>query len=219
MLEKLFGVRLVSKVRAILLMEADFNTANKMVYGNGMLDNARKYKLMPEEIFSEKNRTADDGSLAKVLFYDIVRIARVPAAIASVDASNCYDRIAHAIASLVFQSFGVPDMAVKAMLEAIQNMKFFLRTAFGDSKDFAGSTLQIKTQGLCQGNGAAPAGWCVISITILGAHKKKGHGAHFLAQISVVRQHLAAVLFVDDTDLLHVNLEITETVQEAFDAM
>ncbi len=33
MLEKMFGVRLVSKLRAILLMEADFNAMNKEVYG------------------------------------------------------------------------------------------------------------------------------------------------------------------------------------------
>jgi hypothetical protein len=73
MLEKMFGVRLVSKLRAILLMEADFNAMNKKVYGVWMLDTARKYKLVPEEIFSEKNRMADNGGLAKTLFYDIMR--------------------------------------------------------------------------------------------------------------------------------------------------
>jgi hypothetical protein len=40
---------------------------------------------MPEEIFSEKNWMADDGTLCKTLFYDINRQARVPAAIASVN--------------------------------------------------------------------------------------------------------------------------------------
>ena len=38
-----------------------------------MMDNSRKYKLMPDEIFSEKGRMADDGGLVKILFYDIVR--------------------------------------------------------------------------------------------------------------------------------------------------
>src|SRR5210317_546410 len=105
MLEKVLGKRLVAKLRAILLMEADFNFSNKLVYGVRMLDNVRKYGFMPEEIFSERNRMADDGSLGKTLFYDIVRQLRVPAAISSVDAANCYDRVAHAIASMVFQSF------------------------------------------------------------------------------------------------------------------
>ncbi len=126
MLEKMFGVWLISKLRAILLMEADFNTMNKEVYGVRMLDNAQRYKLIPEEIFSEQNCTADNGGLAKTLFYNIACQTCTPAAIASVDASNCYDWIAHAMASLIFQSFGVKSMAVSAMLETIQEMKFFL---------------------------------------------------------------------------------------------
>ena len=117
MLEKMFGVHLVSKLRAILLMEADFNATNKEVYGVRMFNVAQKYKLIPEEIFSKKNRTADDGGLAKMLFYDIVRQSCSAAAIALVDASNCYNRIAHAMASLIFQSFGVESTAVLAMLK------------------------------------------------------------------------------------------------------
>ncbi len=105
-------------------MEGDFNAVNKMVYGMGMLKNVRDHNLMPKEIFSKKNRMADDGTLCKTLFYNITRQARVPAAIALVDASNCYDRIAHAMALLVFQAFGVPTTAIKTMLEAIENMKF-----------------------------------------------------------------------------------------------
>ena len=174
---------------------------------------------MAEEIFSEKNRMADDGTLAKVLFYDIVRQLRIPASLSSVDAANCYNRIAYAIALIVFQSFGVPKGVVTSMLSAIEEMKFFLRTAYGDSKGFAGSTIQIKTQGLCQGNGAAPAGWAVISITILNAHKRKGHGGHFVCPISALRGHLAAILFVDNTDLIHLDMEHDECVVEAHDAM
>ena len=55
MLEKTLGVTLISKLQAILLMEADFNTMNKIVYGNRMMTNVRKCILMPEEIFSKKN--------------------------------------------------------------------------------------------------------------------------------------------------------------------
>jgi hypothetical protein len=55
MLEKTLGNMLVTKLRAILLMEADFNATNKIVYGSRMLNNAREYKQMPEEIFSKKN--------------------------------------------------------------------------------------------------------------------------------------------------------------------
>lgn len=56
MLEKVMGgVRLITKLRAILLMEADFNGMNKIIFGERMMEyNLRKYELVPEEIFSKK---------------------------------------------------------------------------------------------------------------------------------------------------------------------
>jgi hypothetical protein len=162
-------------------MEGDFNATNKMVHGVRMLNNARDHNLlMLEEIFSKKNRMADDGTLCKTLFYNITRQVHVSAAIALVVAFNCYDRIVHAMASMIFQAFGVPTTAIKSMLWMVENMKFFLRTGFGNSTLFAEGGISIKTQGLCQGNRASPAGWAVISICILWAHGKKSHGAKFL---------------------------------------
>jgi hypothetical protein len=86
MLEKTLGITLVTKLRAILLMEADFNTTNKIIYRNRMMVKAREHDLMPEEIFREKNRMADNGTLSKTLFCNLARQARAPAAIASVGA-------------------------------------------------------------------------------------------------------------------------------------
>jgi hypothetical protein len=130
MLEKIFGCALITKLRLILLMEADFNATNKTIYGIWMLHNIRKYKLMPEELFSERNKLADDGTLSKVLFFDIARQSRRPAGLASVDADNCYDWIAHPMASMIFQSFGVPTPAIALQLSTIQRMKSFLRTGY-----------------------------------------------------------------------------------------
>jgi hypothetical protein len=48
MLQKLFGCSLITKLCAILLIEADFNGANKMVYGTRMLEQARNNNLMPK---------------------------------------------------------------------------------------------------------------------------------------------------------------------------
>ena len=122
---------------------------------------------------------ADYGALTKVLYYDIAQQLRIVAAVASVDASNCYDRAANAIASLIFQVFGVKSEVYLTMLECIQNMRFYLRTAFGDSKEFAGSSILAEYQGLCDGNGAALSGFGAIGIVILNYHKAKGHGAKF----------------------------------------
>ena len=56
MLEKKLGCTLLAKLRAILLMEADFNHSNKEIFGSRMLDNVRKgrnytaTKLVPAKI-------------------------------------------------------------------------------------------------------------------------------------------------------------------------
>ncbi len=86
-----------------------------------MLANVRKYKLMPEEVYSERNHLADDGTLSKVLFYNIVRQLQRPAGLALVDTDNCYNCIDHPMASMVFQSFGVPTPAIESMLTRISS--------------------------------------------------------------------------------------------------
>jgi hypothetical protein len=65
MLKKMLGVTLVTKLRAMLLMEVDFNASNKIIYGVGMMEQAREYNLMPDEIYSKKNWMADDETLTK----------------------------------------------------------------------------------------------------------------------------------------------------------
>ena len=149
--------------------------------------------------------------LSKVLFFDIARQLRRPAGLASVDADNCYDQIAHPMASMIFQAFGVPTPSVEYMLSTIQRMRFYLCTGYGDSEDYAGGNQveeidPIRTQGMCQGNGAAPAAWLVTSISMIRAQQRKGHGANFLAPILGQSCHLIGGLFVDDTDLFHLNI-------------
>ncbi len=57
---------------------------------------------MPEEVYSEQNCLANDGTLSKVLLYDIVHQLCWTDGLAYVDADNCYDRIAHPMALMIF---------------------------------------------------------------------------------------------------------------------
>jgi hypothetical protein len=180
MLEKIFGCSLITKLQLILLMEADFNATNKTIYGVQMLANARKYRLMPEEVFSERNRLANDGTLSKIIIFDIARQLRRQMGLALMDADNCYDQIAHPMASMVFQAFGVLTGPIRSMLTMLQEMCFFLWTGYGNSTGYVGgnkgsSITAVKNQGMCQGNGASPAAWTAVSIPMILAHKRKDH--------------------------------------------
>ncbi len=59
----------------------------------------------------------------------------------------------------------------------------------------------------------------VISIVILNAHGKKGHGAKFTCPILKLSSQLSAILYVDNTNLLHINLDKDKSVASAHKAI
>ena len=59
----------------------------------------------------------------------------------------------------------------------------------------------------------------MISITILGAHKKKGHSATFVCPLTKKVMKLAAILYVDDCDLLHIDMSGNDSVFATFEKM
>jgi hypothetical protein len=202
MLEKIADIALVNKLRAILLMEADFNMHNRIIFGNRMIHKAREEGLIPPEIFSTEGATAEDGSFGKGLVTDISRQSRINMAITSNDAESCYNRIAHAMLSLILQAMTVGKGAITAMLIPIQIMCFFLRTGFGESKTSMGGNPNSRTQGLCQGNTASPAGWEILCATMLRCHQRRGHGALLVSPMSLSVTQLMGIWFVDDCDLI-----------------
>ena len=76
----------------------------------------------------------------------------------SVDATNCYNTIVPTLTLLTFQVFGVPEEVMQSMLSIIEEMKYVLRTTYEDFKNFIGARLEMKFQGLCQGDCTASAG-------------------------------------------------------------
>ncbi len=64
-----------------------------------------------------------------------------------------------------------------------------------------------------------PAGYTVISICILNAHGKKGHGAKFACPVTKLEKRLLTILYVDDPDILHIDLTKSKTVDEVHKAI
>jgi hypothetical protein len=154
---------------------------------------------------------ADNGMLTKTLFINIACQARTPAVM---------PQSMHQIATTELH-MRLPHWSSRrgSMLGMIENMKFFLHTRFGDSKRLASGGVNVKVQGLTQGNGASPSGWAVISIVILRAHGKKGHGAKFRCPITNLLAHILAILYVDDTYLLNINFDHDKSIKDAHAAI
>ena len=54
LLEKIAGIALVNKLRAILLFEADSNMFNSFVFVRSAMEMARQHNLIPQEQYAER---------------------------------------------------------------------------------------------------------------------------------------------------------------------
>ncbi len=113
------GVALVNKLRAILLMEADFNYMNKWIFGHEAINKMYALGYIAEDQYSQKESTAEDAKLDNKLTMDISRQLRHPLATMSADADKCYDRINHIIMSLLLLAIVGTIGPVVAMLHPI----------------------------------------------------------------------------------------------------
>ena len=105
----------------ILLMEADFNFFNGLMFAGCMMRQAEVQGRIPLEIYgSRKNHEEVEVAINRRLVADLLRQKRIPGAIASVDAESCYDCIAHAAGSLCAQNWDVDPQAIIAMLLMFQ---------------------------------------------------------------------------------------------------
>lgn len=138
MLEKVAGVAMVSKLRAILLMEAVYNFFNKWVFGYHAINQLYSDGFIPGDQYSQKECTAEDARLDSRFTMDMSRQLRTPLALVSVDADKCYDRINHIMMSLALLAVCGSQGLISALLQPIQMMKFYQQTAFGDSRTFMG---------------------------------------------------------------------------------
>ena len=127
MLEKVQGCQQPEKLQAILLMEADFNFANKLFFGYRMMQQAKLMEAIPWEIAgSQKAHHAIDVALNRCLIWDALCLMRLKGIISLVDAATCYDRMAHAIISFCTQWLGMPKAVIESLLHTIHWMRFYL---------------------------------------------------------------------------------------------
>ncbi len=143
------------------------------------------------------------GVLTSGLFCDIAPALHKTTAIESVDLANCYDAVAHPIASIALQSFKVCIVMVAMMLYVLETMTLYLKTVFGQSKISFGGTALNPSMGLSQGNGAACPGFLAVCTLMINIYRNLGHEVTFIRAWVQDAFTLAAVLYIDDSHPFH----------------
>lgn len=203
LLEKICGVNYINKLRAICLFEADFNYWQKLIFAKRMMKQARESDLIPDENFATAGIRCDDAVMTKTFVCDGSKVLHHPMSLDEADFGDCFDRTAHGPKSIALQSWGIPVNAIRTLLTAIQTMRFCLRTGFGTSTETYGGSSDNPNAGSCQGSGSAGSAFSALSHLIVNAYKRMGHGAKLTSSYTARLFLLAAVMYVDDTDILH----------------
>jgi len=195
------------KLRLILLMDARFNHNNKLI-GKKILEYGEQHRTLADEQYgSRKNKSSIQHAFNKRLILDHIRQYRKKAIYCANDARSCYDRILFIVAYLTLRINGVPKEAARCSVDTICHMKHYIRTVFGDSKDYYGGDKWLEDGGVFphgngQGNGNGPSLWSCISSPLLNILREEGFGISFDAPISRQRLDLSAIGYVDDMDYI-----------------
>lgn len=202
MLVKIAGNMHIQKLRAILLLEADFNALHKIIFHNRLIPNLEANDAIPIEVIGgRRSQAATHLALNNKLIVDIANVQKLPIITICAGAPNCYDRVAHSFASSCAQCFRVEISYLVALFRAIQLMKMFLRTGFGVSEIYYSGCEEKSFQCAAQGSGAAPALWIVISIFLVHYLHSKDLATQLSTPISRAILPLVALIFADDACL------------------
>jgi hypothetical protein len=184
LLEKILGNVFVHQLRAICLLEADFNWWNKLIFAKRMMKQVGQEGCIPQECFAKKHSHCNYAVLTKQFFCDSSRSLHHPAGLGECDFGDCYDRAAHPPTSIALQSWGIPASAIRILLTSMQTMQYVLKTGFGESTETYGGTNTLPNSGLGLGSGASPPGFMALSSLIVNAYRRMGHGAKILSSYS-----------------------------------
>ncbi|MCA1800735.1 MAG: hypothetical protein LC650_05530, partial [Actinobacteria bacterium] len=117
------------KLRTILLLEADFNMNNKVLASDTMRSGERANALARDNYGGRKSFRANEVAMNSQLTFNIIWARRMRAISMSNDAAGCYDSIVHVIADIAMRRLNASKMGLQSMLEAIQEMEHYIRTA------------------------------------------------------------------------------------------
>ena len=93
MLEKKQGNRQIHMLRIIGLLEADFNTALKILFSQKLMQNAEAVGLNDEQWGCRKNRMALDPAMRNMMTFEYGRYMRITIAMFAADLTACFDRM------------------------------------------------------------------------------------------------------------------------------
>ena len=176
----------------------------------------KRHNIMPEDQCAQSGKHGNEASMLKLLHCNINSAIHAPHAAVSADLKNVFDSAQQAVACMSVRSMGVSARIVTMFLLCFQMVSFHLSTGYGISEDFFSSSEETCFASLLRGSGLAPLTFVAMTARMLYSYKDKGHSVNYVSPVSpLLAVTLAAVISVDDTDLIFAS-DCKEETMEGF---
>lgn len=209
MLEKTPGQPRIHKLRVIHIFEADYNLMLKLLWSRRLVWHAHKKGRFHEaQAGSRPDHRCIDVVLRKTMNYEYAALTRTPLITIDNDAKACYDRIVCNLAMVVSRYFGMTERGCSFHSKTLQQMKFRIRTAAGDSQAYYRHSEETPIHGTGQGSCASPSIWLMLSSLLMECHTDRANGMTQHDIWPQAKSHFVSLEgFVDDVSINFINFK------------
>jgi hypothetical protein len=205
-IEKIPGYPLLSKLRVIHIMEADWNLINKFFAGRQVLYEAIKNNTTShEQAGGRPGRRSIEEALQTTITYDICNLLHLTGGITYNDAKSCYDRIPENLSNIAAMKQGLSPKIAGLHAQTHQTVKYYAKHKAGTSTLFNQHSSTQQFHGVGQGAGDSPARWGYISDNIITAYNNTSTDAIITSPITKTTSNQKVNAFVDDCRNMTIN--------------
>ena len=213
------GKAWANAMRIVQLLEGDYNAGLRYLVQRLGVEYAESNKLYSGSTYGGRKGKNTHQVLGRIqATNEYCRLARTPAALADVDAVNCFDCMTHSGIGFFQRRQGSPKDLVLTQCNTLMTTKHHIKTGLGVSIDTIQHTETDKPQGSGQGGGASVGNWQGHNDPMILSFQDLCHGCTMLTPDKRDRFEQWMVSFVDDNKIL-MNFTPTTSLQDIYAAM
>jgi hypothetical protein len=192
-----------NSMRIVQLLEGDYNAGLRyLVQRMGVL-HAENNGIYSGSTYGGRKGKNTHQILGRIKFTnEYCRLARTPAALADVDAVNCFDCMTHSGIGFFQRRQGSPKDLVRTQCNTLMKTKHYIKTGLGISADCIVTTATSKPQGSGQGGGASVGNWQSHNDPMILAFQDLCKSCIMATPDQLKKLYQWMVSFVDDNKLL-----------------
>ena len=206
-------------MRIVQILEGDYNAGLRYLVQRCVSAHAEKKRIYGESTYGGRKGKNTHQVLGRIQgTIEYCRIGRIPAALADVDAKNCFDCMTHAGIGFFQRRQGSPKDLVQCQCTNLRQMKHYIKTGRGVSKDPIEALPGHSLEGSGQGAGSSVGNWQGHNDPMIKTFEQLCQSCTLASPSGVDTLIQWMLSFIDDNKLT-MNFEVETVIQRIYDAI